>query len=76
VLVYPNPSASQFTIEVLSSGKQRSSAILVYDAAGRLIEQRELQVNTIQIGADYPAGVYHVIVTQDANSKTLKLIKH
>lgn len=75
VLVYPNPSASQFTLEVLSYNKGKSSEIWVYDTSGRLIEKLDLDSNTAQIGAGYPAGVYQVKVTQDANSKTLKLIK-
>jgi len=75
VVAYPNPSASQFTLELLSSDKGKSSGIRVYDVLGRLIEQRQLESNTVQIGAGYSSGIYHVKVTQDANSKTLKLIK-
>ena len=75
VLAYPNPSASQFTLEVLSSEKGKSSGVRVYDVLGRLIEKRQLESNTVQIGAGYPSGVYNVIVTQDAQSKTLRLIK-
>jgi hypothetical protein len=75
VLAYPNPSASQFTLEVLSSDIGKLSAVQVYDVLGRLIEKRQLESNTVQIGAGYPSGIYHVRVTQDANSKTLRLIK-
>lgn len=75
VLAYPNPSASQFTLEVLSSEKGKSAGVRVYDVLGRLIEKRQLESNTVQIGAGYPSGIYNVKVTQDANSKTLRLIK-
>lgn len=75
VLAYPNPSASQFTLELRSSEKGKSSGVRVYDVLGRLIEKRQLESNTVQIGAGYPSGVYNVIVTQDAQSKTLRLIK-
>ena len=75
LLAYPNPSASQFTIEILSSDKGKSSGVRVYDVLGRLIEKHQLESNTVQIGAGYPSGIYNVKVTQDANSKTLRLIK-
>jgi ubiquitin len=75
VVAYPNPSALQFTLEGLSSDKAKSSGIRVYDVLGRLIEKRQLESNTVQIGAGYPSGVYNVIVTQDTQSKTLRLIK-
>jgi hypothetical protein len=74
-VAYPNPSALQFTLEVLSSDKGKSSGVRVYDVLGRLIEKRQLESNTVQIGAGYPSGIYNVKVTQDANSKTLRLIK-
>jgi ubiquitin len=75
VVAYPNPSALQFTLEGLSSDKAKSSGIRVYDVLGRLIEKRQLESNTVQIGAGYPSGVYNVIVTQDTQSKTLRLVK-
>ena len=75
VVAYPNPSASQFTIEILSSDKGKSSGVRVYDVLGRLIEKRQLESNTVQIGAGYPSGIYNVKVAQDTNSKTLRLIK-
>jgi hypothetical protein len=45
---------------------------------GKLIYKNEVQFNAVselQIGGNYPAGVYNVVVTQDANIKTLRLIK-
>jgi hypothetical protein len=50
----------------------------VYDATGRLIEQRNTDISEIanqEIGNDYPSGVYNIIVNQGSDSKTLKVIK-
>jgi hypothetical protein len=45
---------------------------------GKLINKIEVNpsnASELQIGDNYPAGVYNVIVTQDANIKTLRVIK-
>ena len=50
----------------------------VYDMSGKLLEVRQMnseQVNDEKVGNNYPSGVYNVIVTQDANIKTLRVIK-
>ena len=47
----------------------------MYDIAGRLIEQRQMNSDD-QIGSNYASGIYNVIVTQDANVKTLRVIKN
>lgn len=75
VLAYPNPSDTVFTIDVVSSIKEKSTEVLVYDMTGRLIEQRQIQSDTVQLGSNYATGVYNVFVKQDANVKILRLIK-
>ena len=75
VVAYPNPSDTVFTIDVVSSNKEKSTEVLVYDMTGRLIEQRQVQSDTVQLGSNYATGVYNVFVKQDANVKTLRLIK-
>jgi hypothetical protein len=43
---------------------------------GRLIEQRQIgKAEAIEIGEDYPTGIYNIVVTQDSQVKTLRLIK-
>jgi hypothetical protein len=45
---------------------------------GKLIYKNEVQLNAVselQIGDNYPAGVYNVVVTQGKKVKTLRVIK-
>jgi hypothetical protein len=74
VIAYPNPSTSVFNLAIESS-KVTSKTIQVYDMQGRMIENKQVNTNEVSIGANYPSGVYNVIVTQDANIKTLRVIK-
>jgi hypothetical protein len=76
-VAYPNPFASVFAIRVQTSS-QEVVQLKVYDMIGRLVEQRESKVdsmNTIQFGGRYPSGVYSVVVTQGGITKTLRIIK-
>ncbi len=71
VVAYPNPSTEGFKI---NSSNRKPFGVQVYDMLGRSIEQRQLKSDS-QIGANYARGIYNVIVTQDAQVKTLRLIK-
>ena len=76
VVAYPNPSSTVFTLQVLSSNKAKSSEVRVYDILGRLIEKRLLQqAKPNEVGASYPSGIYNIIVTQDTEVKSLRVIK-
>jgi hypothetical protein len=75
VIAYPNPSSNVFTLEVQSSAKGATTGVQVYDMTGRLIEQRQVNSNTVEVGSNYPSGTYNVIVTQNANSKTVRVIR-
>ncbi|SHF85512.1 Por secretion system C-terminal sorting domain-containing protein, partial [Flavobacterium fontis] len=75
--VYPNPYAEQFYFKV-ATASQASITIQVYDMMGRAIETRTVNADAIEsteVGANYPAGVYHVILTQGTNVKTLRVVK-
>ena len=75
--VYPNPYAEQFYFKVATSS-QELFTIQVYDMMGRAIETRTVNADAIEsteVGANYPAGVYQVILTQGANVKTLRVVK-
>ena len=77
-IAYPNPSASVFQIEVStpSSVKKKQFNVQVYDMTGRFIEQRQVQQSdNIEIGNEYPSGIYSIIVTQGEQVKTLRVIK-
>ena len=71
VIVYPNPTSDEFTIE----SSRKGANVQVYDLAGRLIENRQISSKTVQVGRNYAAGVYNVIARQGSKVKTLKVIK-
>jgi hypothetical protein len=74
VIAYPNPSSSEFTIDVQSSSKG-TTGVQVYDMAGRLIENRQAKSNSVEVGRNYASGIYNVIVNKGAKVKTLRVIK-
>lgn len=76
VLCYPNPSSNVFTLEFQSSGKRNATArVRVYDITGRLIEQRQVDSNSLQIGDKYSTGIYTAIINQGENKKSLRMVK-
>ena len=74
VIAYPNPSSDVFTLDVQSSSKG-ATGVQVYDLAGRLIENRQVNSNSVEVGRNYASGVYNVIVNKGAQVKTLRVIK-
>ncbi len=74
VIAYPNPSSSEFTIDVQSSRKGATN-VQVYDMVGRLIENRQTTSNQVQVGRNYQSGIYNVIVNNGSQVKTLRVIK-
>lgn len=52
--------------------------VLVYDVTRKLLDQREIcptKVSNLQVHANYPLGVYNVIVLQGENKEILLVIK-
>ena len=77
VNAYPNPYAETFKLNVNTSSEDQVS-VQVYDMLGRQVEARQASVAAItnlEIGSQYPSGVYNIIVTQGANVKTVRVIK-
>ena len=73
----PNPFAETFKLNVNTSNEDLVK-ISVYDMLGREVESRQATVAAImnvEIGSQYPSGVYNIIVTQGENVKTLRIIK-
>ncbi|MFM9824956.1 T9SS type A sorting domain-containing protein [Flavobacterium sp.] len=68
VVAYPNPSSSEFTIETSAKG---AINVNVYDMQGRLVEK----TTSTQVGSRLAKGVYNVIVSQGANTKSVRVIK-
>jgi hypothetical protein len=78
VLAYPSPFTTTFKLNFISSNTA-TIAVAVYDMTGRQIENRNLtssEINNLELGNNYPSGVYNVIVTQGAEIKTLRVIKN
>ena len=74
---YPNPFSDYFMIDI-KSNSQSLINIKTYDMLGRLIEQRDSKVDEIrntQLGDRYPSGIYNVVITQDEEIKTMRMIK-
>ena len=77
VKAFPNPFISHFNLAIESSSDELVE-VKVYDMIGRQLEIRKATVTeltTKEIGVDYPAGVYNVIVSQGNQLKTLRMIK-
>ena len=76
-VAYPNPFADTFQIELTTSAEANVD-VKVYDMTGRMLEQKSVsasEMQTLQVGERYPAGVYNVVVTQGEQAKTLRVIK-
>jgi hypothetical protein len=77
VVAYPNPYDYQFGFSVQSTSDSKVS-IKVYDMIGKLVEEREVSVQEMpvqEVGSRYPSGVYNVVVSQDGEVRTLRVIK-
>ncbi len=73
----PNPFAQTFKLNVNTSSEDQVG-VRVYDMLGREVEARQASVAAItnlEIGSQYPSGVYNIIVTQGAHVKSLRVIK-
>ena len=74
---YPNPSTSQFIVQIESSNRDEKIQVRVMDLNGREVELfKNLSANqTIKLGNNYRPGMYVVEMIQGNERKQLKLIK-
>lgn len=74
--VRPNPSSTQFMIDMFSDNKEKIS-VQVFDVVGRIIERRDglTPYQIIKIGSAFKPGVYFVQLTQGTKTIMLKMIK-
>ena len=76
VMVFPNPSASNFTIIVKGNGKAGKLTMQIVDMYGRIIESINVNVNSpIMFGNRYKSGTYFVRLIQGKEQKEIKLVK-
>lgn len=76
IQAYPNPSTSSFTL-VLQSASSAPVALRISDAVGRTVENKTgMAANTtLQLGSNYPPGIYVIEATQGKGKAMLKLVK-
>ena len=75
VNVYPNPTVSDFKLQVVTAGKQ-AITVHITDVQGRNIKTFEVMpYQTINVGSDLKAGTYMMEVRQGPTVRTSKLIK-
>jgi hypothetical protein len=76
VMAYPNPSATDFGIQVYSKSSE-PIVVRISDVNGVLKETRQVFAKTsfIKMGAGLPTGIYFAEVTQGTNKQVLKLVK-
>ena len=71
--VFPNPGNGQF---MLNWKKSLEAQISVYNIAGKLLFEINSSGASVEITIDdYPAGVYHVVVSHGTGVQALKLVK-
>ena len=76
-VAYPNPFASSFLLDVKTASESQIQ-YRVYDMLGKLLEDKTLEkemFSTLEIGAAYPTGIYNIIITQENNNSSLRVIK-
>ena len=75
VTAYPNPSYSDFMLEIISADDVPAEA-RVFNSAGQVIYNIRPINNSLRVGQEWNAGIYIVEVVQGRNRKTIKLIKY
>ncbi len=77
VSVLPNPSTQYFTLKLQSSESTSTVTVSITDAAGRLIEMKtNVNANSsLQLGHNYPPGIYFAQIVQGNKKEVVKLIK-
>lgn len=73
----PNPFSNYINLRV-NSASTGTVSIKTYDLTGRLLEAEQVEiaeVATLEIGQDYPSGVYLIVVKQGDSEKILRVIK-
>lgn len=74
---FPNPFATNFRLNIESSSDDVIE-MKVYDMIGRQLEAKNATVSElsdIEIGNNYPSGIYNVILKQGDNVRSIRMIK-
>lgn len=77
VVSYPNPFTEGFSLSI----KTQDDALIqvnVYDMLGRLMESKSSnadELTVLELGTNYPSGIYNVIVTHNNEVRAQRIIK-
>jgi hypothetical protein len=74
---YPNPYVDYFMLDVRSNSTE-TVRYAIYDMTGRLLESKELkhsELESYRLGSAYPSGIYNVIVIQEDQTQTIRMVK-
>jgi hypothetical protein len=75
VNVFPNPSTTDFSLQVLTAGKEEIS-VRVLDMAGRFYKQiTVMPYQRIQLGGELKSGSYMIEVKQAGAMKVIRVMK-
>jgi hypothetical protein len=75
VNLYPNPSTTNFTLQVVTASKEEIS-VRVLDMTGRFYKQLTVMpYQTINVGAELKTGSYLIEVKQGGVMKTVRVMK-
>jgi hypothetical protein len=74
---FPNPTSSQFFVNIQSNNSVDPIQLHVFDLYGRTLESRQQVAagSSVQLGSNYKAGIYFIEVMQGDQKQQLKLIK-
>jgi hypothetical protein len=77
IVVYPNPTTRYFILSCNTKIANGKINIRVTDLFGRVIEKKENLdgIQNLQLGANYPRGVYFVEVSQESQRVVLPVVK-
>jgi hypothetical protein len=75
VKVYPNPTTSQFNVQVNTTGAEET-VVRILDVQGRFVKSVKVAANqVISLGSELKAGSYMLEVRQGKDVKTTRVIK-
>jgi hypothetical protein len=75
VRVYPNPTTSNFNMQVITAGKE-SVRVRILDVQGRQIQSMIVKPNeTLRIGDALKSGAYFIEVKQGKQTQTTRVMK-
>jgi hypothetical protein len=75
--LYPNPFSDYFSIDATLQATAEVS-VRIYDMTGRLLDSQRIpgsELLTMEMGRNFPPGVYNVVMKVNDEVKTLRVIK-